>query len=87
MEATVLIRRFEEYKTKRTGLMRYVMYARRVEEDHDTNWIPLTTLNAWRASLCKRAWETERPVTITYRGTGYFDFDLLSVSWADEQVA
>lgn len=48
----------------------------------------LTTLDEWKASLCRQSKLKGFPLAITYRATGYFDRDLLSVELVkDEQVS
>lgn len=64
-------------------LRRFAIQASKVDDDPDGGrWdahLSLSTLDQWKASLCDQAMKAGLELRVTYRPTGYWDDDLLSV--------
>lgn len=84
-EAIVTITYVKESRTKGTwahpdGRRRFVIGAEKVDGNSlGERLIGLTTLDAWRASLCDQARQQGRKLKVIYRKTRFFDCDLLHV--------
>lgn len=80
--ATVTISYVHETVTK-GGLRRFEIGAQRTNADQSgplaDRYLSFTTLNQWKASLCSQSKEKGFPLSVTFRSTGYFDSDLVSV--------
>lgn len=64
-------------------MRRFDIQAAKVDDDPEGgSWnkhLSFTTLDQWKASLCHQAQQAGLPLKVTYRNTGYWDADLLSV--------
>lgn len=83
-EAIVRIAYVDESRTRGTwhnphGRRRFVIGAEKTEGEGLTRHISFSTLDPWKASLCQQARDKHFPVAVKYRGTRYFDCDLLWV--------
>ncbi len=83
--ATVIIQSVRESRTKGTvwrpeGQRRFTIVATYPNGD-----VGLTTLDAWKASLCDQARMKGQRVAITFRDTGFFDKSLVSVELAKQK--
>src|SRR6185369_17791516 len=93
-EAIVTITYVSESRTRGTwshpdGRRRFAIGAEKITGDSlGERLLGLTTLDPWKASLCMRARDTGRKLSIKFRDTRYFDQDLLWIGPVpDEQVS
>lgn len=88
-EAVVAIRYVDESRTRGTwhnplGKRRFVIGAEKQDgPDGLTRHISFSTLDPWKASLCSQARDKRFLVAVKYRGTRYFDADLLWVGMVE----
>lgn len=63
------------------GYTRFTILAEKTEAETGRfdHWLSFTTLNQFMASLCEQARTKGVPVQVTYRTSGYFDYDLVGV--------
>ncbi len=84
-DAIVTVQYVGESRTKGTwqrpeGLRRFVIGAEKTTGNSSGERVlGLTTLDAWKATLCQRARDKGLRLHIKYRETRYFDADLLFV--------